>query len=67
MYQLERSKEAQTMEIHEKLDDLYRLHKASSSLTHGVREEGTGWIGFPPTKFVYAFFAFVNADVILTP
>lgn len=46
------------MSIAQKLDDLYRLHMASTTLTHGIRWEGTGWRGFPPSKFVYAYFAF---------
>ena len=45
--------------VAQKLDDLYMLHMASTTLTHGIRrEEGTGWRGFPPSKFVYAYFAF---------
>ncbi|MGI6666579.1 MAG: hypothetical protein ACOX5Q_03850 [Bacillota bacterium] len=45
--------------VAQKLDDLNMLHMASTTLTHGIRrEEGTGWRGFPPSKFVYAYFAF---------
>lgn len=47
------------MSLHDKLEELHKLHLACVELDHGIYQRNK-WILFEQTKFIYAYFTFTS-------